>query len=142
MCYGCSATFNLLNHPTICTVCIESGGRSTCMPGNPIPQSLYSNAYYHPHIACIQSVWTQFSPPPPPLRAHSYLITQDACVRGSLQQEHKEAISVWLLPPLDFTGICLRLQYLYPTVRLVTIECVLLTNYSCSIILIIYSADH
>jgi hypothetical protein len=32
------------------------------MPGNPIPQSLYSNAYYHPHIACIQSVLTQLPP--------------------------------------------------------------------------------
>ena len=55
------------------------------MPGNPIPQSLYSNAYYHLRIACSQSVWPQFSP------AQSHLvITQD--VRELPQQEHKEAM--------------------------------------------------
>jgi hypothetical protein len=49
-------------------------------------QSRFSNAYCHPHIACIQSVWPQFSP-------QSHLaITQD--VRDSLQQEHKEAMCV------------------------------------------------
>ena len=62
VCYGCKQCYtHPVKQPNDLFI-MHWQCRMFNMPGNPIPQSRFSHAYYHPHIACIQSVWPQFSP--------------------------------------------------------------------------------
>ena len=76
-----STTFRLLTQPAICSLCIESGGCSTCQEtlfhslGSAMPTTIC--------ILYISSLYGLSSP-----QSH-LVITQN--VRDSLQQEHKEA---------------------------------------------------
>ena len=126
-----SATLTLLNNPTICSLCIDSAECSTCQEtlfhslGSAMPTTI--------RILHVSSLCGLSSPPVSPCyHTECERFTTTGAQRGKC---------VWLLPSLYYiTGICLCLQYLYCTIRLVTIQCVLLTNYSCSFTLIICSA--
>ena len=62
VCFGCKQRYRKPANPPD-NLCIMHGEwRTFALPGSPIPQSRFGNAYYHPHLMCVRSLWPQFDP--------------------------------------------------------------------------------
>lgn len=62
VCFGCKQHYRKPVSPPNDLCLMHREWRTFTTPSSPSPQSRFGNAYYHPNLPCIQSMWPLFNP--------------------------------------------------------------------------------
>ena len=88
VCFGCKQRYRKPVSPPHDLCVMHHEWRTFTIPNSPSPQSRFGNAYYHPNLPCIQSIWPLFNP------QHHLVITGD--VSAALLPSHRHVLRTLL----------------------------------------------